>query len=386
MVCVLAFLVLLTPTVIGRQVSNTLRFLLGWQHITQHQGQLPQVVDYVLQQSGLPTTVYELESTIPQRRGRERWQRQKHVISLPSALSLTTFDALFQAALPRPPFAIVARRIRQAPSYTAIELTLGIAGVPTDIFVFSQSDPAPTETSQVSSTPLPLEQQLPRPSLPLPQIAIVIDDLGWDLGAAQVLLAMEAPLSFAILPNTPYKDFIAREAQRRGRDILLHLPMEPYSYPHVDPGRPVLLSTMDTREFTAQMESALATVPSAVGVNNHMGSRLTEDRGAMQMVMQAMKQHNLFFLDSRTSPKSLAYQVARELGVRTAQRHVFLDNDTDPRKIAAQLHRLAALAREYGNAIGIGHPYPETVQSLRYTLQEIQQTGIEVVPVSRLVQ
>jgi polysaccharide deacetylase 2 family uncharacterized protein YibQ len=388
MVCVVSFLVLLTPTAVGRQISNTLRFLLGWQHITQHQRQLPQVVDYVLQQSGLPTTVYQLEGTVPQRRGREYWQRQKHVISVPSALSLTTFDTLFQAILPRPPFAIVARRVRQAPSYTAIELTLGIAGVPTDIFVFSQSDPVPIESSRVSNTPqlLSLGQQPSHHSLPLPQIAIVIDDLGWDWGAAQVLLAMEAPLSFAILPNTPYKDFIAREAQRRGRDILLHLPMEPYSYPHVNPGRPVLLSTMDAHELTTQMESALATVPSAVGVNNHMGSRLTEDRAAMQMVMQLMKQHNLFFLDSRTSPKSLAYQVARELGVRTAQRHVFLDNETDPRKIATQLHRLAALAREYGNAIGIGHPYPETVQSLRYTLQEIQQTGIEVVPVSRLVQ
>jgi polysaccharide deacetylase 2 family uncharacterized protein YibQ len=143
---------------------------------------------------------------------------------------------------------------------------------------------------------------------------------------------------------------------------------------------------MDTHEFTAQMENALATVPLAVGVNNHMGSRLTEDRAAMQMVMQLLKQHNLFFLDSRTSPKSLAYQVARELGVRTAQRHIFLDNDTDPFKIATQLHRLAALAREYGSAIGIGHPYPETVQSLRDTLQEVQRTGIEVVPVSRLVQ
>jgi polysaccharide deacetylase 2 family uncharacterized protein YibQ len=143
---------------------------------------------------------------------------------------------------------------------------------------------------------------------------------------------------------------------------------------------------MNTREFTAHVENALATVPLAVGVNNHMGSRLTEDRAAMQMVMQLMKQHNLFFLDSRTSPKSLAYQVARELGVRTAQRHVFLDNDTDPLKIAAQLYRLAALSREYGSAIGVGHPYPETVQSLQYTLQEIQQTGIEVVPVSRLVQ
>jgi polysaccharide deacetylase 2 family uncharacterized protein YibQ len=388
MLCVLSFLVLLAPTSLGRQGSNTLWFLLGWQHIAQQQRQLLQVVDHVLQQAELPTTVYRLESIVPQRRGREHWQRQKHLISIPSVLSLTTFDTLFQAHLPRPPFSVLARRTLQTPSYTAVELTLGIAGVSTDIFVFAHFDTVPIEAARVSNTPqeLPLEQQRPPPSPPLPQIAIVIDDLGWDLGAAQVLLAMEVPLSFAILPQTPYKDLIAREAQRRGRDILLHLPMEPYSYPYVNPGRPVLLGNMDRHEFTTQMESALATVPSAVGVNNHMGSRLTEDRAAMHTVMQWMKQRNLFFLDSRTSPKSLAYQVAREFGVRTAQRHVFLDNETDPLKIAQQLQRLAAFAREHGSAIGIGHPYPETVQSLRYTLPEIQQTGIEVVPVSRLVQ
>ncbi len=388
MLCVLSFLALLALTWLGRQGANTLWFLLGWQHIAQQQRQLLQVVDQVLQQSELPATMYRLESIVPQRRGREHWQRQKHLISIPAMLSLTTFDTLFQANLPCPPFAVLARRTRQTPSYTAVELTLGIAGVPTDIFVFAQFATVPIEAARVSNTPqvLPLEQRPPPPSLPLPQIAIVIDDLGWDLGAAQVLLAMEVPLSFAILPHTPYKDFIAREAQRRGRDILLHLPMEPYSYPHVNPGRPVLLGTMDRHEFTAQMESALATVPSAVGVNNHMGSRLTENRAAMHMVMQWMKQRNLFFLDSRTSPKSLAYQVAREFGVRTAQRHIFLDNETDPLKIAEQLQRLAAFARKHGSAIGIGHPHPETVQSLRYTLPEIQQTGIEVVPVSRLVQ
>jgi hypothetical protein len=134
-VCVVSFLVLLTPTTNGRQVSNTLRFLLGWQHIAQHQRQLPRVVDYVLQKSGLPTTVYELEGTVPQRRGREHWQRQKHMISVSSVLSLTTFETLFQATLPCPPFSVLARRVRRTPSHTAVELTqeiqqTGIAVVP----------------------------------------------------------------------------------------------------------------------------------------------------------------------------------------------------------------------------------------------------------------
>jgi hypothetical protein len=310
------------------------------------------------------------------------------VIHIPPELSLGTFEALLQETISRSPFIVLARRIHQTSSYTTLELTLGMAGVSTDVFVLTQALATAIPSTQVSKAPtssspmqsVPLHQSLP------PQVAIIIDDLGWDLGAAQVLLAMDIPLGFAILPHTPFKDFIAHEAQRRGKDVLLHLPMEPYNYPQINPGRPVLLSTMSTSELAAQIDSALAAVPAAVGVNNHMGSRLTEDRHAMYVVMQRMKHRNLFFLDSRTSQKSLAYQVARELGVRTAQRHVFLDNEADVRKISQQLHRLATLAREHGHAIGIGHPYPETVQSLRYTLPEIRQAGVEIVAISRLVQ
>ena len=388
MMCVVSFIVLLTPTSVGQRTANIWRFLFGWQHIAQHQQQLSQTVAHFLQKTGLPTTVYRLESTIPHRRGQEHWQRQHHVMRIPPEFSLGTFEALFRETLSRSPFIVLDRRIRQTSSHATVELTLGMAGVYTDVFILIQALAPAIPSIQVSDAPTlsPLGQPLPLHQSLLPQVAIVIDDLGWDLRAAKVLLAMDIPLGFAILPNTPFKDFIAQEARHRGKDILLHLPMEPYRYPQVDPGRPVLLRTMNTSELAAQIANALAAVPAAVGVNNHMGSRLTEDRHAMYVVMQLMKHHNLFFLDSRTSQKSLAYQIARELGVRTAQRHVFLDNEADTRKISQQLYHLAALARKHGKAIGIGHPYPETVQSLRHTLPEIQQTGVEIVSISHLVQ
>ena len=106
----------------------------------------------------------------------------------------------------------------------------------------------------------------------------------------------------------------------------------------------------------------------------------------MHTVMQRIKRHNLFFLDSRTSQKYLASQVAREMGVRTAERQVFLDNETETTKIHRQLDQLATLARVRGTAIGIGHPHPETVQTLQHALPGLQQAGIEIVPISRLVQ
>jgi uncharacterized protein len=229
----------------------------------------------------------------------------------------------------------------------------------------------------------------PRPAaLPprRPQMAIVIDDLGWDRRAAEALLALDVPLSFAILPTAPYQTYIAQEAQRRGWDVLLHLPMEPYGYPKINPGRDALLSHMHADELAAHLERALQALPSVVGVNNHMGSRLTENRAAMRVVMQHLKQHNLFFLDSRTSQHSLAYRIAREMGVRTAQRHIFLDHELHRDTIAKRLYDLVALANTHGQAIGIGHPYPETLQALQQVLPTLRRSGIEFVPVSYLVQ
>lgn len=133
------------------------------------------------------------------------------------------------------------------------------------------------------------------------------------------------------------------------------------------------------------LQAALKSLPQVVGVNNHMGSSLTENPQAMRVVMRELKQRDLFFLDSRTSADSRAYQIARDMGIPTAKRHVFLDNDVQPSQIVAQLHRLAEMASEQGYAIGIGHPYPETLRALKDTLPMIRQAGIQIVPISHLV-
>jgi hypothetical protein len=214
----------------------------------------------------------------------------------------------------------------------------------------------------------------------------VIDDLGWDLHAAEALLALDTPFSFAILPQTPYQSYIAQEVQRRGWDVLLHLPMEPHGYPHIDPGRDALLSHMNADELVAHIDRALQVLPTAVGINNHMGSRLTENREAMRVVMQHLKQRHLFFLDSRTSLHSLAYSTAHDMGIRAAQRQIFLDHDVSQDRIAQSLYDLMALANTQGQAIGIGHPYPETLRALQQTLPALRRAGIEIVPVSHLVE
>lgn len=393
---------------------NMLSFAFGLQNIAKQQAHLAQTIKTGLQDIRLPLTSYQRENGSVQRRGREQWQWQLHRIQLPSEATLATCDFFIRKTASQAGFTVFDRHESQATPNRVVELSVGISDAPTDFFVLTynnlpsstvlsdrpQQQPAPAPPpslpplKQPAPPPplsLPLLKQrpsppaLPSPPLAQPQIAIVIDDLGWDLEAARTLFTLDAPLSFAILPDTPHGSVIAREARQRGRDVLLHLPMEPHGYPQIDPGQHALLGTMSKEVFSTRLSTALASMPQALGVNNHMGSRLTENQDAMAMLMHQIKQRNLFFLDSRTSEKSLAYQVAQTMRVPAAQRHIFLDHDINTDKIAQQLQRLSAVASQQGFAIAIAHPYPETLQVLQKNLSTLRHSGYEIVPVSRLV-
>ena len=233
--------------------------------------------------------------------------------------------------------------------------------------------------------PAPLPPEIPPGLPPEARIAIVIDDLGQDRRIAMEFLDLDIPLSFSIFPFAPFSQDIAREATQRGRDVLLHLPMEPREYPGRNPGKGVLLTTMDKERLLAQLEKDLSAVPYVKGVNNHMGSRFTEDPDLMRLVLEDLKKRNLFFLDSLTTNHSAGLKVSRELGVKAMQRNVFLDNDRDTAKIKARIHELIRIARKNGGAIGIGHPHPETIQAIREVLPSFKENRIELIPVSSLL-
>lgn len=217
-------------------------------------------------------------------------------------------------------------------------------------------------------------------------VAIVIDDLGQDLKPAKDLLALPDRITLAIIPKLPQSKKIAEMAHQLGREVLVHIPMEAKA--HVDKnGAAVLRSDMTPMEFIATINEDIDSVPGAAGVNNHEGSSLTENRQAMTFLMSELKNRSFFFLDSMTSPKSTAFSVAKEFGIRSAKRDVFLDNDSSkPASIRKQLEELAGLAKKNGRAIGIGHPHPETIAELAKWLPEAAEQGIEVVPVSKLMQ
>ncbi len=230
------------------------------------------------------------------------------------------------------------------------------------------------------------EPKTVRPEVPPKgKIAIVIDDLGQNKQVAMDLLNLDAPLSFSVFPFAPYSREVAKEASKHGRDVLLHLPMEPKEYPRQDPGKGRLLTTMAKKELLSQLDKNLSAVPYVKGVNNHMGSKFTEDPERMRLVLEDVKRKGLFFLDSRTTPNTVGFRVAQQLGIKSGQRSVFLDNDKDVSKIKARISELIELSKKNGGAIGIGHPHPNTVQAIREALPSLREDGVQLVPISALL-
>lgn len=227
-----------------------------------------------------------------------------------------------------------------------------------------------------------------------PRVALVIDDLGQRVtGADAALLALPVPLTLAVLPGRPHSRAIAAlAAGRHGsdeparRDLFLHLPMEPEGYPGVDPGPGALLLGQAPAEVAARLEQGLAAVPGAIGVNNHMGSAATADTLLMAALMAALEVRGLRFLDSLTTPRSVAWRAARRAGVPCARNRLFLDVDhTDEAAVSARLAELVAVARRSGQAIGIAHPHPATAAVLTREIPRYVEDGVRFVTVSELM-
>ena len=222
------------------------------------------------------------------------------------------------------------------------------------------------------------------PPTSLPRVAIIIDDLGYDDNIASKFLVLDGVMSFSVLPHSPFQKSIASTIHHSGRDVLVHLPMEPMEYPEVDPGPGALLSSMAPDHLLDQLRKNLDAVPVAIGVNNHMGSWLTQDPAKMRQIFTILKKRNLFFIDSLTSPRSCCQRAAHLLKLKFAQRQVFLDHVQDPNAIRFQIKRLISIARKNGKAIGIAHPYPTTWEVLSDELPNIKKR-VELVRVSDLV-
>lgn len=213
-------------------------------------------------------------------------------------------------------------------------------------------------------------------------IVLIIDDLGFDGQPLERLMALDPNVNVAILPNGTRASEFANRLHERGFEVLCHLPMQPRG--KETPGRNAILTSMSDEEIARATRENIEAVPHARGVNNHMGSLATSDRRVMNSVIGAMPD-GMYFIDSRTGGGSVASDVARELNVRTAARHVFLDDAPNERAVRRQLQALAEAAEKRGVAIGIGHPYPVTMRVLADELPGLRARGFRLVRASEIV-
>ncbi len=218
-----------------------------------------------------------------------------------------------------------------------------------------------------------------------PRVAIIIDDLGYRQSDGLRAVGLPGPIAVAVLPGTPLAKSLARQAHAAGKEVIVHLPLEASVDDGLEEPGGIRLDTTRAA-FSKAFDAAVAGVPHAVGLNSHRGSLLTRHPGHMSWLMEEIgRQDGWYFVDSFTTPRSVALDIAAEHGVPAARRDVFLDARLDSESIAREFERLKRIARRHGAAIGIGHPFPETLAFLEEALPTLADEGIRLVPLSSIV-
>lgn len=233
-------------------------------------------------------------------------------------------------------------------------------------------DTRPTRTNDKASTDAP-------------RVAIVIDDLGWNIESAPFYDDIDVPLTMAVLPGRP-RSLSLYNRWKDQFEFIVHMPMEPEGYPEDDPGELALMTSMSTGEVRTRLQSVLDRYPRAVGINNHMGSAFTKNSRLMGVVMETLADNNLYYFDSGTTQGSTALRQAKKAGVPAIENQVFLDHRRNEAFITDQLNQLASIAREEGEAVGIGHVQSmTTARVLRSKIPRLRKQGIRFVPLSEMI-
>ncbi len=230
---------------------------------------------------------------------------------------------------------------------------------------------------------IPAPEIKPEEKPRVPVIAIIIDDIGYDRRMARAFCDIDPRITFSILPLAPHGREIAGYLHERGAQLMLHLPMEPEEFPEINPGPGAILADMPPDVLLFQLKQNLDDIPYISGVNNHMGSRITAMSEKMNQIFTILKKRDLFFVDSMTAHNSECRASARLLQLKFATRDVFLDNIQEPAYITGQFNELLEMARRRGMAIGIGHPYKATLETLQKELPKLEGR-FEIVPVKNL--
>jgi len=221
---------------------------------------------------------------------------------------------------------------------------------------------------------------------PKNKVAIIIDDMGYSLETIREICSLKVPLTVSVLPYSPLARETAWIAYQSGLEVMLHLPLESINDTENNDIEGLIHSRMSREEIERMVDSNLEQVPYIKGVNNHMGSKITANRALMDIILQRLMDRDLFFVDSRTSGRSVAYRVAQSLGIPSAFRNVFLDGSNQEEYIQKKLIELFRLAQKKGKAVGIGHPFKETLKVLKENLDLVNEFNLELVLVSQIVE
>ena len=214
-----------------------------------------------------------------------------------------------------------------------------------------------------------------------------MDDMGYSLSALYDLLNMNQPMTIAVLPHSTFARETAQLAHQNGLEVILHLPLESINNKEENNGtKGMIHSWMNQQEVLETVEKNLESVPHIKGANNHMGSKITASKPFMELILKFLKSRNLYFIDSRTTGQSVAYDIARSIKIPTAYRHVFLDGEVDEAYIREKMIELFRLASNKGKALGICHPSRETMKVLRENLHLVEEYGLELVFASQIVE
>jgi len=326
-----------------------------------------------------------------------KWNERKLRIGLPVSTDREGASNWLKEKLKGSELIIVGEHpeTRGGHEYYRLDLGLGIKSgkdtqkYVTDSLIFFHNGNLEEPDKDVEK-PKPVEAPKPSPQA-TPRysggkLAVVIDDCGYNLAPLKTLLTTKLPFNYAIIPYKPYSGEALSLIRASGRTAMLHLPMEPMDASQMSEGSRTIRVGMKDTEIRSMTLAAVRSLPGIAGVNNHQGSRATSDKATMKSVLRVMKEQGLFFVDSRTSAKSVAKSMALEMGVPTGSNNLFLDNSSDSEEIYAQIKEALSRANKYGSVIVICHARPNTARAWADHLTEIVNSGVEIVPVSELLE
>lgn len=351
--------------------------------------QVHATVDEIFKKNSLAVRdVKEFVKEVPRQKveGVIRWHTRQLLIAAPNDTAVETVQQTIQQGVQRAGAQVIASQRDQYQGLSVLRLDVGftdkVAG--DEITIISDRIYIAKEKTQGKE-----KEKAILPARPTGkgngQMAIVIDDFGYSKEPIAAFCSIGRPLTFAVLPYHPFSNEAAARGLSSGHQVILHLPMEPLAQSEQSEKLTIGVA-MSNGEIQEMTQKAINQIPGLIGVNNHQGSRATADKRVMKIVLGQVKANSLFFLDSRTNGQSVGAESARQMGVRTGENQLFIDNSDEVSEIKAKLRTGQKMALNHGSVTVIGHARINTAIAVREMIDELEEKGIELVFVSQLVQ